>query len=250
MSDANDDSWEKLANDWREAAGQNGSPRLNPIGLVRWLKHSGTIRDYVRVPDSASPTAKGEYDPHAGVIYLTESTWRGAERGIPHDEWSVVHECAHAILGHKEIRYRASAEARNHLSWNTNRDEAQANRLTASLIAPFDKAAFKPGMTIIEVSKKFNLSLPAATKRLEEFERTYRRRNGIRRPLPPGIIDFLTEQKRKGHKVTSLNGLEHLAPVPIRQYEGDPCPNCQKFMLVRNGIGIRCDNCGARPGDD
>jgi Zn-dependent peptidase ImmA (M78 family) len=250
MTDTDDEVWEKLANAWREAAGQSGSARLNPIGFVRWLKQTGVIKDYVRVPDGALPTAKGEYNPDEGIIYYRESTWSGAEHQDPHDEWSLIHETTHAILKHKEIRYRALATARNYLSSSTNRDEAHANRLTASLIAPFDKADFKPGTTVNDLRRRFNLSHEAAKRRLEEFERIYRRRNGIRRPLPPGVVDFLEEQRRKGYKVTSLDGLGQLGPEPAKRYEGDPCPVCQKFRLLRNGIGVHCDNCGTRPGED
>lgn len=250
MSDMDDESWEKLANAWRKAAGQTGSPRFDPIGFVRWLKHAGVIRDYVRVPDAALPNAEGKYNPDEGIIYYPESTWSGAERGNPHDEWSLVHEGTHAILKHNEIRFRALGTARNYLSSSTNRDEAHANRLTASLIAPFDMADFKPGMTMADIQKRFHLSEPAAKKRLEEFERIYRRRNGIRRPLPAGVVDFLVEQERKGFKVTSLGELEYLRPKAEWRYEGDPCPACQNFTLIREGIGVRCDTCQARPGDD
>lgn len=250
MSDTDDESWEKLSNAWREAAGQNSSPRLDPIAFVCWLKQTGVIRDYVRVPDGALPRAGGKYDPDKGIIYYPESTWLGAEQGIPHDEWSLVHEATHAILEHKEIRFRALGTARHYLSRSTNRDEVHANRLTASLIAPFDKADFRPGMSLVEICSRFNLSKEAAKRRLEEFDRIYRRRNGIRRPLPLGVIDFLTEQKRKGYKVESLDGLENFAPNPTKRYEGDLCLVCHEFKLLRSGIGLHCDNCGARPGDD
>lgn len=34
----------------------------------------------------------------------------------------------------------------------------------------------------------------------------------------------------------------------IKGYEGDPCPECQSFTLVRNGSCLKCDSCGATTG--
>jgi hypothetical protein len=31
-------------------------------------------------------------------------------------------------------------------------------------------------------------------------------------------------------------------------FEGDPCPECGQFMLVRNGTCLKCDGCGATTG--
>jgi len=31
-------------------------------------------------------------------------------------------------------------------------------------------------------------------------------------------------------------------------YEGDPCAECKQFMMVRNGMCLKCDNCGATNG--
>jgi hypothetical protein len=31
-------------------------------------------------------------------------------------------------------------------------------------------------------------------------------------------------------------------------YEGDPCPSCANFTLVRSGTGLKCDTCGSATG--
>ena len=31
-------------------------------------------------------------------------------------------------------------------------------------------------------------------------------------------------------------------------YEGDACPECSSFTLVRNGTCLKCDSCGATTG--
>lgn len=163
----------------------------------------------------------------------------------------LVHEGCHGILKHEGVRYRANAPLRNLLSSTNGPDEHEAHRLTACILAPFDKADFKPGMTKDEIVTRFGLSGDAAKRRLEEFEPLWRRRRGIRRPLPPGIIDFLVGQERKGFRITSLTD-EHrrLLPVAPSSYEGDLCPSCGALALSRVGLGRRCHECGARLGED
>jgi len=34
----------------------------------------------------------------------------------------------------------------------------------------------------------------------------------------------------------------------VKGYEGDPCPECQSFTLVRNGSCLKCDSCGTTTG--
>lgn len=55
-----------------------------------------------------------------------------------------------------------------------------------------------------EIAKKFDVSLAAATIRATELARVHRVKTGTRRPLPPSVLEFLKEQKRKGFDVKSL----------------------------------------------
>ncbi|MDR2142760.1 MAG: hypothetical protein LBP29_00125, partial [Treponema sp.] len=42
--------------------------------------------------------------------------------------------------------------------------------------------------------------------------------------------------------------LERAAQARIKGYEGDPCPACGSFTLVRNGTCMKCDTCGGTTG--
>lgn len=55
-----------------------------------------------------------------------------------------------------------------------------------------------------EIAERFDISLAAANVRAKELERMRRRSTGQIRQLPPSVVDFLREQKRKGFLVTSL----------------------------------------------
>jgi ribonucleoside-diphosphate reductase alpha chain len=39
-----------------------------------------------------------------------------------------------------------------------------------------------------------------------------------------------------------------IAQARIKGYEGDPCPVCGSFTLVRNGTCMKCDTCGGTTG--
>lgn len=251
MSRFTDEQWEEIASVWRKAAGQDDRIRFDAPEFVRWLKREGHIKDYICVPDRDSPHAKGKFDPKLNTVFYRQSTWDNAEHGDPHSIWTLIHETCHAIFKHHEVRYRATAPSRILSSAKASPDEFESNRLTACILAPFDKADFRQGMTVDNIMKRFGLSQDAAVRRLKEFERLYRHRHGIRRPLPPGIVDFLTMQERKGYRVTSLTN-EHrlLFPVSRPAYEGDPCPSCGALALIRVGVSRRCEQCGARLGDD
>jgi hypothetical protein len=247
MTNYADEQWDEIAQRWRKAAGQNDAIRFDAPAFVRWLKQAGHIKDYVCVPD-ADLTSEGKYEPDEGRLYFRVSTWDGASAGNPHHTWTVAHEGCHVVLKHKETRLRASV--RQFSSRQTSHDEADAHRLTASLIAPFDKADFSLDSTLEDVQSRFGLSRAAAARRLEELQRMFRRKHGISRPLPPGVVDFLAAQKRKGYPVTSLDNVQIALPRDQKKYEGDPCPTCCEFALVRNGLRMTCDHCGARTGDD
>jgi hypothetical protein len=250
MADYSDEAWENVAARWREAAGQDGVVRLDAPSFIRWLKRSGCIKDYVCVPTADLPACEGKYEPDQDRIYYRQTTWQAAEKENSHDVWTLVHEGCHAILKHSETRLRASGANSAVRSRRAAKDEVDANRLTASLLAPFDKADFKPGVTANDISARFGLSRDAAERRLKEFERIYRRRKGLPRPLPPGVIDFLQAQKRKGYPVTTVPDASVLPPSNTKRYEGEFCPNCNKFKMVRIGLRMRCDACSAETGED
>ncbi|MDR0623966.1 MAG: hypothetical protein LBG10_05995, partial [Treponema sp.] len=40
----------------------------------------------------------------------------------------------------------------------------------------------------------------------------------------------------------------NIAQARLKGYEGDPCPACGSFTLVRNGTCMKCDTCGGTTG--
>jgi hypothetical protein len=56
-----------------------------------------------------------------------------------------------------------------------------------------------------ELAERFDIGLGAARIRVEEIERMQRRKSGNKRPLPPGVLAFLRDARKKGLKVTSID---------------------------------------------
>jgi ribonucleoside-diphosphate reductase alpha chain len=53
----------------------------------------------------------------------------------------------------------------------------------------------------------------------------------------------LTREARPGQRSEAK-----IAEARVKGYEGDPCPVCGSFTLVRNGSCMKCDTCGATTG--
>ncbi|MBX9778687.1 MAG: hypothetical protein K2Y71_30310 [Xanthobacteraceae bacterium] len=56
-----------------------------------------------------------------------------------------------------------------------------------------------------ELAKRFDISISAARLRFQELERMKRRKDGIKRPLPAGVVEFLKSAQQRGLRVTSLD---------------------------------------------
>jgi Zn-dependent peptidase ImmA (M78 family) len=252
MSYLDDEDFERAAQMLRVKLGVDDQLHLDVIDVLRKLKYQGYVADYVRVSDISLPEAEAQYDPDRRVIYLRESTYSAAQRGDTRARWTIAHEVGHVALNHQQTRNRSNA-SRNieKIAQTIRRDEAQAHRFAAAFLAPFHQANFSPQTTAQQVATKFGISLSAAERRVEEFTRIYRRQNGVARPLPSSVIDFLQAAQRKGHiiKNPALAGLVS-SFGPSSRYEGNACPNCNAFKLVRRGIHMKCADCGAITGDD
>ena len=63
--------------------------------------------------------------------------------------------------------------------------------------------------------------------------------------------DAITEKKResRGEAGTAPSAkAQALRTARIQGYEGDPCPECGHFTLVRNGTCLKCETCGSTTG--
>jgi ribonucleoside-diphosphate reductase alpha chain len=74
--------------------------------------------------------------------------------------------------------------------------------------------------------------------------------------VKPDDLIATTTNKNNGHRDdASVNGHGEVAALDnevhvakMKGYEGDPCPVCGHFTLVRSGTCMRCDTCGSTTG--
>jgi Zn-dependent peptidase ImmA (M78 family) len=166
-----DDDFEQLARTLREALGVDDQVKLDVIDFLRRMKRYGYIADYVRVPDAAMPDAEAKFVPEERKIYIRESIYIAAERANERARFTVIHECSHAALDHQFERKRSlsgTAIAEKRVT-SIRRDETQANKLAAAIIAPFHRAEFTLSTTAQQLMTRFGLSLSAAMRRIEEM---------------------------------------------------------------------------------
>ncbi len=250
-----DENFEELAKIVRVDLDLDDQVQLDAIEILKRLKRQGYIADYVRVPDEAMSDAEAKYNPSERKIFIRESVYRGAQDWSDHYRFTIVHECAHALLNHQYERKRsfspqAAFEKKIPL---IRRDESEANRLAAAIISPFHRANFSLDTTVEQVKHRFGLSDSAARARLQTLSRIYRRQYNLPRPLPPGVVDLLAQRRREGYAVTSLPA-EDIVAIHVRlpEYTGYACPVCGAFKMIRVGLHMKCDSptCGARTGDD
>jgi ribonucleoside-diphosphate reductase alpha chain len=65
--------------------------------------------------------------------------------------------------------------------------------------------------------------------------------------VKPDDLIATTTNRSNGHgEVVALDNEVHVAKM--KGYEGDPCPVCGHFTLVRSGTCMRCDTCGSTTG--
>ncbi|MCS7204888.1 MAG: vitamin B12-dependent ribonucleotide reductase [Leptospiraceae bacterium] len=74
------------------------------------------------------------------------------------------------------------------------------------------------------------------------------------RDLPSWIVSKPIETKQRSVETRSQTNLEFERKLTLstlakmQGYEGDPCPECGQFTLVRNGNCLKCVSCGATTG--
>jgi ribonucleoside-diphosphate reductase alpha chain len=58
-------------------------------------------------------------------------------------------------------------------------------------------------------------------------------------------IEAIVQEEAQAQKVSLA---EQRAAARAKGYEGDACPECQNFTMVRNGTCLKCDTCGSTTG--
>ncbi len=70
----------------------------------------------------------------------------------------------------------------------------------------------------------------------------------LRGPLTQGAIALKAEADAEPRTSTPRAIVEQRAAARAKGYEGEACPECHNFTMVRNGTCLKCDTCGGTTG--
>ena len=87
--------------------------------------------------------------------------------------------------------------------------------------------------------------LAALAKSSVDMEHLPIRRNGTKEN---GNGNGHTLAARKVELIRETLTLTEVQSAKVKGYEGDPCPECKQFTMVRNGTCLKCVSCGATNG--
>jgi len=85
-------------------------------------------------------------------------------------------------------------------------------------------------------------SLSSTSISPEIFPSRHSSGNGVEKNGGHGKVSRKVEMQRETVTITEVQEARQ------KGYEGDPCQECKQFKMVRNGMCLKCDNCGATNG--
>lgn len=117
--------------------------------------------------------------------------------------------------------------------------------LAISYLGRYDFAHVKPEPTTSEttspsITKKKSKESKGSEKSIEKYARQQQQ----------NLVDtwFVGHKEKSIEAYSGHTPAEKSAEARVKGYEGEPCPNCQQFTLVRNGSCLKCVTCGETTG--
>ncbi len=158
---------------------------LDVIQFAEFLDDIGLIEFAI---EPLNGNKEGEYRPVENQLVLTEATCTDANNGGVRARYTVVHEIGHAVLHGSQLRvvhslgFTVSRYSRTELrpfedpEWQANAFAAAAlmpSELVVRLLSPFshDGAVRDESRAIAIIKEKFNVSQPAAERRLSDLRK-------------------------------------------------------------------------------
>jgi Zn-dependent peptidase ImmA (M78 family) len=190
-----DDRVESIAGRIRSEMGYSSSPFIDAKTFFFKAKKQLGF-SYLWPSVNSTP----EYDADKNRISIPLAVISEAEgRHGGRHRMTIFHECAHAFLGHRHVKYRAaSGNLAEKYSRTIRKDEQEARRLAAALMAPFN--LIDPSWNAHDIALKFGMSLQAAEIRLTQFQEHTRKKSGRPRPLQKNFDDLLAMLEKNEKK--------------------------------------------------
>ncbi len=194
MHSLDEDEIEAKARQFRLAIGVDDSDWLDVPTLVYKLKRLLPGISYALVEDYELLDPGGRWDADKNQLLIRRSVFEKANRpnADPRARFTIVHEIAHAYLGHAGVRNRsAKGSLEKAISTKIRRIETITDRFAAAVLAPLHR--IKPNENAASIALRFGLSKQASEIRADQAARDYRRKNGLTRPIPNSVRKIIDE---------------------------------------------------------
>lgn len=144
------------------------APQDIKIGLFldRLSVKYGMSYDVLDPKDMPYEDVEACWDPDSIMIYIRRDVFEKACSNDPRARFTIMHELGHGLLGHRRTINRTGAERKPEIYEDS---EWQANQFAAELLMPLDVIRCKTLNTAFKIERHFNVSLPAAMKRVKQL---------------------------------------------------------------------------------
>lgn len=194
---------EDIATRLRCAADMTKNAAIDILTFIERLSSLFPGLKLVPIPDDKLPHVEAEANSATNTVLVRESIVERAASWESTARFILMEEVCHIALGHVGPRYRRDSQNSKIFSESEKRDEREARHLAALILAPTEFA--KQCKSREELAARFCLGCVASEIRWNEIQVVQRHEQGQQRELPPGVLDFLTEKRRLGYKVTAVD---------------------------------------------
>lgn len=260
-----DEELEAMALNVRRALGTEQVPAPSMMSVIKSLPRLSGLADFsVRiVRDGELSDAEAYADCDRKQLVVRESVFAALLDGLPRARMTIAHEIAHLLLGHRGAKFRATGKDLRSLQVpETRAAESEAKRFAGYFLALYTHVL--ECQTAEEIARKCHISLEAAQIRLAQVESRLRKDAGRSRELPSSVIDFLEEERKRGHPVRSIGHFDsvpkrvNVAVVTEREHRANrrifeahlqgfarkSCGECGNLTLDKDGNCLTCRTCG------
>lgn len=161
-----------LAKRLREQLGIPDDLRPDALDVLRRMKISKVISDYVEDPEAIGRDARWDADNR--IIYLSTELWSAVLEGNDYDaRFTVFHEVGHAVLGHTHRNRLTTGKPQ--FGRFVEADESDADRFALAFAIPLKFAGFADTSNIASLGDLFGLSQAQTSRRVVDLQRELRR---------------------------------------------------------------------------
>ncbi|WP_338610593.1 ImmA/IrrE family metallo-endopeptidase [Pelagibacterium nitratireducens] len=177
-----DDQIESLAEQFRIDVAIEHDFIPNMLEVLDKMKRQDMILDVQFFPDGQFGMSEAYYAPDTRTMHLSHTC---ARKQMPQHRFTVAHEIAHLLAGHKFTRHRRVDHGQQFGS-EVKKNEREADKIAAAILVPEKLADVDMLTSARTLANRFGVSLSMANYRLKTLQERYRIRHGIqRKPLPP-----------------------------------------------------------------